>query len=278
MDKVNSFPEIQDAIKTVKEWNKGFITNFYPEVDKINLWIMNGQFHKKIIGNTAFFFREKTEFNYLFYCSSSIETLNQSLTQLKSTLDNTLLVIDIIGKEPDIQLVVRTFMQNGFSFYTTLNRMSRNTTKDENKNPFLGLITAKISHTEAIYNLLNMYFDPLAEQLPSRDEINNWIKLNHLILIEEKGEILGFVIFDLIGVTSYLRYWFVHPQHRNRKIGSILLKEYFTRSAETKRQLFWVIQTNENAINRYLHYGFNPENLHDYILTNKNIRYETTNN
>ena len=156
--------------------------------------------------------------------------------------------------------------------------MSRSTTKDEYKNSYPSLIKAEMAHTEAIFNILNRYFDPLAEQLPTKDEINNWIKLNHLILIEEKSEILGFVIFDLIGVTSYLRYWFVHPQYRDRKIGSTLLQEYFKISAETKRQLFWVIQTNENAINRYLHYGFHPENLYDYIMTNKNIHYETTNN
>jgi hypothetical protein len=57
-----------------------------------------------------------------------------------------------------------------------------------------------------------------------------------------------------------------------------LLNEFFSNSVGTKRQLFWVIQTNENAIKRYIHYGFNSENLYDYILTNKKIFYETKNN
>lgn len=278
MNKVNSLIEIQTDIKVIKASSKDFITNFYPEFDKLNVWIENGQFHKKLLGNTVFFFKEKTEFCHLFYCSSSTKALNDSLSQLKSIIGKTLLVADIIGKEGDIQSIVKIFKENGFYLYTTLNRMSRSTTKDEYKNSSPNLVKAEISHTEAIFNLLNRYFDPFAEQLPSQDEINNWIKLNHLILIEEKDEILGFVIFDLIGVTSYLRYWFVHPQQRNKKIGSTLLQEYFKSSAETKRQLFWVIQTNENAISRYLHYGFHPENLYDYIMTNKNIHYETTNN
>lgn len=278
MDKVTSFLEIQNSIKVVKESNKGFITNFYPEFDKINIWIENGQFHKIIIGNTVFFLKEKTEFSHLFYCSASNEALNKSLSQLKSLTDNIHLATDVIGKDPDIQSVVHVFKENGFYLYTTLNRMSRSTVDVEFRNSFPGLIKAEMSHTKVIFKLLHRYFDPLAEQLPAHDEINNWIKLNHLILIEEKGKILGFIIFDLIGVTSYLRYWFVHPQHRNRKIGSTLLNEYFKNSVGTKRQLFWVIQTNENAISRYLHYGFHPENLNDYILTNKNIRYETTNN
>lgn len=278
MNKVNSLIEVQTDIKAIKTKSTEFITNFYPEFDKLNAWIKNGQFHKKVIGNTVFFFNEKTEFSHLFYCSSSTDALNDSLSQLKFFIGKTLLVTDIIGKESDIQSIVQIFKENGFYLYTTLNRMSRSTTMEEYKNYSPSLIKAEIKHTDAIFNLLNRHFDPLAEQLPSQDEINNWIKLNHVILFEDKGEILGFVIFDLIGVTSYLRYWFVHPQYRDRKIGSTLLQEYFKSSAETKRQLFWVIQTNENAISRYLHYGFNSENLYDYILTNKNIHYETTNN
>ena len=278
MDKVITLVEIQTEIKAIKTINRGFITNFYPEFDKLSVLIEKGKLYKKIIGNSVFFFAEKTGFSHLFYCSPSTKALSDSLSQLKLIIGKTLLVADIIGKESDIQSIVQIFRENEFYLYTTLNRMSRSTKMDEYKNPSINLKKAEITHTEAIFNLLNKYFDPLAEQLPSQDEINNWIKLNHLILIEEKNEILGFVIFDLIGVTSYLRYWFVHPQYRNRKIGSTLLQEYFKNSAETKRQLFWVIQTNENAINRYLHYGFHPENLYDYIMTNKNIDYETTNN
>lgn len=278
MDKVSNFTEIQSEIKAIKAISDGFITNFYPEIDKINVWIEKGQLYKTTIGDTAFFLKEKTEFSHLFYSSASIEALNYSLSHLNIFIDKTHLVADIIGKESDIKSIVHVFKENGFCLYTTLNRMSRNTTGDESVNSYLNLINAQIEHAPTILNLLYKYFDPLAEQLPSLDEIINWIKLNHIFLKEEKGEILGFVIYDLIGVTSYLRYWFVHPQHRNRKIGSILMNEYFKNSVKTKRQLFWVIQTNVNAINRYLHYGFHSENLYDCIMTNKNIHYETTNN
>ncbi|MBA4320402.1 MAG: N-acetyltransferase, partial [Flavobacterium sp.] len=42
----------------------------------------------------------------------------------------------------------------------------------------------------------------------------------------------------------------------------------------TKRQLFWVIKSNENAIKRYLHYGFKEEKMYNFVMINKNIRYE----
>ena len=278
MDKVNSFTEILNEIKIVKGSNKGYITNFYPENDKINVRIGNNQFYKEIIDETVFFINEETEFKRLFYCSASIVALDQSLSQLKLLIDTDHLVVDIIGKEPDIQLILNVFKNNSFFEYTVLNRMSRISVKDVLTDSHSSLKIADTTYSNSVYDLLHLYFDPIAEQLPNLEEINSWIDFNHLIIIEEQNEILGFVIFDIIGVTSYLRYWFVHPKHRNRKIGSMLLNEYFKNSIGTKRQLFWVIQSNDNAITRYLHYGFRQENLFDIIMTNKNSQYETTNN
>jgi ribosomal protein S18 acetylase RimI-like enzyme len=275
MDKISSFLDIQGVIKTIKAINKGIVSNFYPEVDKVNSWISHGQLSKIDLGETVVFLRKETAFSYMYYCSASLESLNKALFQLKSITGDMLLVVDIIGKNPDIQPITSVFNKNGYYVYTILNRMSRSTTAEETSNASPLLLKADLSHADAISGLLHHYFDPIAEQLPTFDEIKKWIEVNHLILMVEDGEILGFVIFDIIGVTSYLRYWFVHPQHRNRKIGSTLLNEYFNCSSNTKRQLFWVIQSNENAINRYLHYGFQPENLIDHIVTNKNIHYET---
>lgn len=275
MDKIYSFLEIQDSIKFVKNLKKGFITNFYPEADKIVNWIENKQLYKTTIGDSVFFLRKEIKFIYLFYCSVSTAELNKSLSQLKVINDNSLLVVDIIGKEPDIQSIVGIFNRNGFFLYTKLNRMSRNAIFCEFENNSTMSQIAEISQAEEIFDLLQMNFDPIAEQLPSLKEIEDWIKQQHLIIIKEDVNIIGFVIFDLMGLTSYLRYWFVHSQHRNKKFGSILLNEYFKHSNKTKRQIFWVIESNKNAIKRYLHYGFQSENLFDYIMTNKSIHYET---
>jgi ribosomal protein S18 acetylase RimI-like enzyme len=278
MVKVKDFTEILTDIKFIKEKNKGYVTNFYPEVDKVNIWITNGKLYKELIGNTMFFFNQKANFFHLFYCSSSIQALESSILELNSLEQDIQLVVDVIGKKESLKSMVRKFKENGFYLYTVLNRMSRFTVPEQSKSSSDIIKNADISDAKTIFNLFQKYFDPIAEQLPTENEIINWINLNHLIIAREVEQIQGFVIFDLIGVTSYLRYWFVHPEYRDRKIGSTLLKEYFKKSVGTKRQLFWVIQSNENAISRYLYYGFRHENLNDYILTNKNISYETANN
>jgi GNAT superfamily N-acetyltransferase len=86
--------------------------------------------------------------------------------------------------------------------------------------------------------------------------------------------IAGFIIYQLVGVTLYLRYWFVSPLFRDRKFGSKLFNYFLLKGKDSKRQLFWVIQTNENAISRYKHYGFKEEKIYNFVLTNKNIKYE----
>lgn len=279
MNKLNSFLDVQNAIKLVKEKKKGFLTNFFPEVDKVNSWLSEGKFSMEIIEDTVFFFRENADFKYLYYCTSSINALRSALIYLKRVVTSEdLLVIDLIGKEKSLEEVINVFEHNGFNKYTVLNRMSRITDASDTKNEFARLKVAKEYQTKQILSLLYTYFDPIAEQIPTERDIINWIKVEHIWIIEEGDEIIGFVIFDLMGLTSYLRYWFVHPDHRNKKIGSLLLNKYFEISLDSKRQLFWVIQTNENAIKRYNHYGFVQEDLYDVIMTNKNIEYETRNN
>lgn len=49
-------------------------------------------------------------------------------------------------------------------------------------------------------------------------------------------------------------------------IGSKLFNSFMYEGRNTKRQLLWVITHNINAIKRYVHYGFKPEKLFDYVL------------
>ena len=73
---------------------------------------------------------------------------------------------------------------------------------------------------------------------------------------------------EMNATTLYLRYWFTHPDFRDRKVGSRLLRRFFEEGKDTKRQLFWVIRSNKNAIKRYRHYGFKEENMLDFVLRN----------
>ena len=102
------------------------------------------------------------------------------------------------------------------------------------------------------------------------NELKMPAEYNVLIFIPKiENKIAGFLIYELTTTTLYLRYWFTHPDYRDRKVGSRLLRRFFEEGKDTKRQLFWVIRTNENAIVRYRHYGFVEENMFDYVMQYK---------
>ena len=117
-----------------------------------------------------------------------------------------------------------------------------------------------------ILQLLYSNFDPLSEQIPDIEEIAHYIQNKWVLVYKLEHKIVGFIIFELTGLTLYLRYWFVLPQFREMNIGSKLFNSFMYEGRNTKRQLLWVITHNINAIKRYVHYGFKPEKLFDYVL------------
>lgn len=133
---------------------------------------------------------------------------------------------------------------------------------------------ASLQDIAIIEEMLNLYFDPIAEQLPDTYDLLNWVRNNAIIVYEEENKILGFIIYDLKASTLFLRYWFVKPNYRDLRIGSKLFNEFLLRGKDTQRQMFWVIRSNENAINRYLHYGFKEEFMYNFVYINKPLKYE----
>ncbi|MDP1622522.1 MAG: GNAT family N-acetyltransferase [Bacteroidales bacterium] len=279
MYKIENIHEIHLLIKDIRDLRQDFLTNYYPDPIKTGLWVDNDLLYAEHFHQTNFILRKDTNFFHLYYCSSSTNDLSAGLTSLLNRPEKILYTIDLLGNKTDAAEIGGRIGSAGFFPYTSLIRMSR-VTLDSDKsrltdNPYL---TEAVSNdSDEISGLLHQFFDPLAENLPLLSEIDSWINSGQVLVFKEANTIQGFLIYEITGVTSYLRYWFVHPAHREKKIGSALIQEFFARSSGTKRQLFWVIQSNENAIKRYHHYGFLPENLVDNIYTNTNIRYGENN-
>lgn len=277
MKRISSIDQIHYAIKRVRDLKKGYLTNLFLDPEKLDLWIDQELLYSLSYEDSEIFFKKNESFFNVFYCTSNIENLNKTVDFLKLNYDDLHLVFDIVGSETSLKDTIHVFNSNGFKLYTSLTRMSRINCVDQNYEVSSAIHFASDKDLITIRTLLYRYFDEYAEQLPLDKEIEGWIEKKQLLLFKENEQILGFVIFDIIGITSYLRYWFVHPQHRNKKVGSSLLRRYFYESKETKRQLFWVIKNNENAIIRYQHYGFTKENLVDYVFINIDKQYEDRN-
>ena len=103
----------------------------------------------------------------------------------------------------------------------------------------------------------------------SLKELEDFAERLQLLVIKDGDKLCGFLIAEIIGVSWYLRYWYTSQDYRNQGIGAKLLKTSLLMAGETKRQMFWVISDNDNAIKRYEHYGFKRENMNDYVLIKK---------
>jgi len=278
MDKIFNYQEINDKIKFLKEGKKGIITNFYPDIEIVTYWINSGNLYFIQHAETLLLLRSNKDFLNLYFVTASYYSLQNALTYLNPEMSDIRFVVDLVGKMPDIILASDIFIKSGFSEYAKLCRMSRKVSDNEHFAINSHILPANITHAENILDLLYTYFDPVSEQLPGIDEVNKWIDNGNISIYLSGNKILGFVIYINKGYSSYLRYWFVHPQHRDKKIGSALLNKYFSDGKDARLMFFWVILSNENAVLRYKHYGFQMENFYDIVLTKNLINNETENN
>jgi len=261
---------IINAISTIKSYNEGYITNFFLGEVRCNLLISKKLLYIICYEKCIFVLHEDHDFFHLYFICSNEKALANSLSELINNYIEYTFVTDIIGTELYIHKIAGIFFQTGFIMYTTLYRMSRIKNFDEPQIIDVKINNALPIHAEQIFNIFEKYFDKYSEQIPLLEEITQFINNNNVMVINEQQKVLAFVIFEIKGMTSYLRYWFVLPEYRDKKLGSVLLRSFFHESRYTKRQIFWVLASNENAIIRYKHYGFEAETMLDQVMIKSN--------
>jgi GNAT superfamily N-acetyltransferase len=274
MKKVTDFIEINQAVVRIKNYKKKLVTNFFPNREKVEVWISKDQFYTIEIGEVVYFLKKNSNFYSLFFIASSNDELDKSLTELLVDFGEEVLMLDIVQRE-ESSVMLDVFYNKSFHHYTSLVRMNRlNYQIDISSTNIDEIKKASIHHLPPLFNMFYSFFDEKAEQLPDEKELGNWIENKNVLIYEEDNQIGGFLIYEIIGSTLYLRYWFVHPDFREKGVGSKLFNEFETKGKDTNRHLFWVIRSNENAIKRYKHYGFVEEKMYNFVLTNKKIKYE----
>lgn len=265
MERVQSIEQLQLQSAEIRALRKGFLTNFFLDPMKHGLWIEKGDCYIEHLDNTLFIIKQSPTFWNVFYCSTTMEEFNTDLSLFIAEYPTTTMMFDIVGRDVQCQPMVELFQDKGCKEATSLVRMTRMA------EPFEYIADASISKaTEAdipqVCQLLHQHFDAQTEQIPYDEELIDYARQGHVLVCEEQGKMAGFLIYELNATTLYLRYWFTHPDFRDKKVGSRLLRRFFEEGRDTKRQLFWVIRTNENAIKRYRHYGFAEENMYDYVM------------
>ena len=265
MERVQSIDQLRQLSAAIRSLRRGFITNFFLDPVRHGLWIEKNDCHFERIGNTLFIIKNSPTFWNVFYCSTTLDEFRSDLSSFMADHSDTTMLFDIVGRDVQCQPVVELFLGKGCKEVTSLVRMMRMTAPRE----YFADNTIRLADErdmKKISQLLHTYFDEQTEQIPYDEELEDYARQSHVLVCEEQDRMAGFLIYELNASTLYLRYWFTHPDFRDRKVGSRLLRRFFEEGKDTKRQLFWVIRANENAIKRYKHYGFTEENMYDYIM------------
>ncbi len=265
MERVQSIEQLQQQSAEIRALRKGFLTNFFLDHVKHGLWIEKGDCYIERLGGTLFIIKQSPTFWNVFYCSTTLDEFGKDLSTFMAEHLTITMMFDIVGRDVQCQPMVALFQCKGCKEATSLVRMTRIA------EPFIytpddSIRKATDMDITYVSQLLHEYFDAQTEQIPYDEELIDYARQGHVLICEEQGKMTGFLIYELNATTLYLRYWFTHPDFRERKVGSRLLRRFFEEGRDTKRQLFWVIRTNENAIKRYRHYGFVEENMYDFVM------------
>lgn len=242
------------------------MSNFFPDEKRMMRWCANGTFSYEERNETMFFVRRQETFSNLYFLSASVDALSKDLSGFMEDYSGRL-VVDVLGRDVVREPLETAFKSAGFDALTSLQRMSRRTPEEKYEHE-RGIDVANANDASAIHNLLMSNFIAEEEQLPSLEEVHDWISTQSILVARGEAEqtIKGFVIFDLSPAALYLRYWFVSNAARGKGVGGKLMRSMFAAGSNTKRQYFWVKADNENAIKRYRHYGFEFEELKDTVL------------
>lgn len=265
MFEIKSINEVRLYINQIRSLKKGFITNFFPDPKKIEIWITHHSLFVTESNEVIIFIKNDDGFKYLFYCATNKDVLNEVLSSLPS--EEIYVFNQIVDARTDATLI-NSFENIGFSIRKSLVRMS----KIYEKNGISKIddtFAASFNDLSLIDEMLHTNFDKYSEQLPSKEELVEFLQLDHIIILKKDEEIAGFILYDQSPSTLYLRYWLVNSKFRDQGIGSCLFNEFQKRGSSCRRHMLWVVEDNENAIKRYEHYGFSRENMNDYVLIRK---------
>ena len=272
MNPVQTGNQVFEVIQQVKMAAPAYCTNFFPVQSKLQKWIDHGELAVEPHDEAAFFLRKDRDFWHFYYCAASVPVLQKGLVNLHS-LKTEPVVTDLVGDEKSLDLVRPALEVAGFRHYTQLQRLARMSQpqREATAKPDASVDFAEKADCGAVLALIEGAFDHYGEQLPMAYEIETAIGNRQVLAAKHNGMLAGLLFFETQGFTSAIRFWAVAEQLRDLHCGSALIRRYFETQSAVRRFTLWVNAANENAIQKYQHYGYAPDGLIDYVLANELI-------
>ena len=256
--------QVFNAVQRAKAGATAFCTNFFPVESKLLGWINHGELSGELHDGVAFFFRKDRDFLRFYFCAADTAVLQREIAAW-SGLKTERVVTDLVGNESAVNNLLSALEPAGFRRHTQLQRLARmGRSEPAAGGPPVGF--AEKADGGAVLGLIENTFDRYSEQLPMLYEIESAIESRQILMVRCDGELAGLLFFETQGLASTVRFWAVAEKFRDLKTGSALIRHYFKIHDSVRRFTLWVNAGNENAIQKYRHYGYAPDGLIDHIL------------
>jgi hypothetical protein len=272
MSPVQSAGEVLEAIQKVKAGATAFCTNFFPVKSKLESWVAHDELTAEARDGVTFFLRKDRDFAHLYFCAANPSAFGREIRQLSASRRHKL-AIDIVGAETSLTELLGLAEQGGFRRYSRLVRLSRvaSPVTPTSVQSAAGIDVATKGDAPEILRLIEGSFDRFADQLPTLYEIEAAIAARQISIIKQNDQIAALLFFETQGLSSTIRYWLVSERFHSRGFGSILIRDYFVSQPAVRRFILWVTATNQNAIQKYQHYGYVPDGLVDHVLVSQPV-------
>ncbi len=265
----NTVAEVFAAVQRAKTGAAGYCTNFFPSQSRLEGWIENRELIGQSLGRLEMLFRKDRDFWHLYFCAPDLEVLSRELLSL-GELRSLPITADLIGPDASLAELLGIFRNAGFQPRNRLIRLSR-LAQVEPPSGEVPVVLAGAPDAPAIIALLENAFDRFVDQLPLPYELAPAIAAGQVLVVKREGELGALLYFETQGLTSLVRYWVVANKFREHRFGSALIRHYFAAHTTVRRFILWVAATNENAVNKYEHYGYKPDGLVDLVLANEMV-------
>ncbi len=261
--------DVLNAIQQVKAGAPAFCTNFFPVQRKLQEWVDHGELLYEVRDEAAFFLREDRDFWHFYFCARNATALQREIAA-STGLKGPRLTADLVGGEEALRDVIAALASAGFHPYTRLQRMARpgGPVKTAPAADEALVDWAEQADGPAALQLLEGAFDRYADQLPLLREMDAAIAARQVLAVKLEGMLAALLYFETQGFTSVVRYWAVAAEFRARRLGAALMRRYLETHGSVRRFTLWVVANNHNAIEKYRHYGYEPDGLVDHVLVN----------
>lgn len=274
MTPVTSITDLDQAVAAVRRQADHYVTNLYSDRPSLEQWVADRSLTQVTTETSLLLVRQRDDFNQLYFAAINQDALSNTLQQTLSEITRPV-IVDLIGPASAIKPIGDNFLSHGFRLRERLLRLSVVPPFKRSSHVFpsnLHVVEARPTDVEWISAALSADFDPLVDQFPSHEELDQLIANRHVLVCLIQDQPAGFVLCYRNGSTALVKYWYVSPAFRGQGVGSALMSALVEPAPRPKRVLLWVKDRNQVAIERYEHYGFQREGLVDEVYCLEEVR------